>query len=85
MKPEKTKLYLEQLKQFKKQEKLLIDSGAVYKYICSQMLPVSDVAIAADLEITVPGVRMATKQLSEDLLIMKNYQGDWVLNPDVEF
>ncbi len=74
---EKTKLHINQLKERNHLENLLIASGAVFRLINSQMLPISDVAIAMELEMSVPLVRRAIATLEQDQLVVQTYQGDW--------
>lgn len=74
---EKTKLHIERLDERNKQELLLIASGAVFNSISSQILPKSDVELAMEFEISIPLIRKAIAALSQDGLIVQNYQGDW--------
>lgn len=74
---EKTKLHINQLKENSRRESLLIASGAVFRLISSQILPISDVAIAMELEMSVPLVRKAIATLEQDQLVVQTYQGDW--------
>lgn len=75
--PEKTKLHINQLKERNHLENLLIASGAVFRLISSQILSLSDVEIAMELEMSVPLVRRAIATLEQDQLVVQNYQGDW--------
>lgn len=77
MTPTKTKLHIERLNQRHEQERLLIASGAIFQLISSQIEPVSEIAIAMYLEISVVAVRKAIAELLKDGLIEKDFQGNW--------
>ncbi|MGL4622455.1 MAG: hypothetical protein ACRCZS_25920 [Chroococcidiopsis sp.] len=74
---EKANLQIERLRERTSQELLLIASGAIFSFISSQILPISDVAIAVELNISVPLVRQAIAELERDQLVVQTYQGDW--------
>jgi DNA-binding transcriptional ArsR family regulator len=79
MNHQKTKLHIERLTDRNTNERLLIASGAVFNFISSKILPISDVEIAMDLEISIPLVRRAIAALEQDELIVKNFEGDYVI------
>ncbi|MDJ0593618.1 MAG: hypothetical protein QNJ72_27145 [Pleurocapsa sp. MO_226.B13] len=74
---EKTKLHVERLDERYRLERLLIASGAVFNLIYLKKKPISAVAIAIELEITVAMVRYALVQLEKDGLVVQNFKGDW--------
>lgn len=70
----------------KKQEQLLIDSGAVYRLINASPVPISDVEIAMQLEISIPSVRSAIAQLLKDNLIKcDRKERDHLTTGEIEF
>jgi transcriptional regulator of heat shock response len=73
----KTKTHLERLIQQRQQERLLLASGAIFQTIFDQIEPISDVAIAMDLNISVATVRNAIAELLKDGLIESDFQGLW--------
>ena len=77
MNKSKDKTHLELLTDRYHKERLLIASGAIFQLICGQVEPISEVAIASELEISVPLVRRTLKELSTDNLVAKNTQGGW--------
>lgn len=74
---DKDKLHNKRLIEFREQEKLLIRSGAVFNLLSSSFHPVSDVAIAMELEISVAAVRQAIQELAKDGLVSRTLKGDW--------
>lgn len=78
----KNKLYIEQLNENAAREKLLIDSGVIYRTICNCTSPISDVELAMQLDLSIANVRNVMLELERDNLVERNFQGDW---SEVEF
>ena len=80
-----TKSHVEQINQRFDNEKKLINSGAVFSVLEAQILPISAVAIASELNISVPLVKSALRELEIDGLAKKTLLEDWVSCQEIEF